>query len=74
MVIMVLTPQEESLVGLIRSLPPVEAAKVFDWALRLADLAGGSPIEWSDAWTEEDLVDATRAALQDFESREREER
>jgi hypothetical protein len=31
-------------------------------------------IEWSDAWTDEDLAEATAAALQRFEDREREDR
>jgi len=31
-------------------------------------------MEWSDAWTDEDLADATAAAVQRFEEQEREGR
>lgn len=47
---MVLTAHEESLMSVIRSLPPEE--EVLNWACQLADLAGGRPVEWSDAWSE----------------------
>jgi hypothetical protein len=67
---MVLTAQEESLIGVVRSLPPEEAGKVLDWACQLADLADGRPIQWSDSWTDEDLADATAAALRSFEAQE----
>ena len=61
---MVLSPQEESLIGVVRALPPEEAGKVLNWARQLADLAAGRTIDWSDAWTDEDLADATSAAVQ----------
>ena len=64
---MVLSAQEESLIGVVRTLPPEDAGKVLDWARQLAGLAGGRAIEWSDAWTDEDLADATAAAVQRFE-------
>jgi hypothetical protein len=64
---MVLSAQEESLIGVVRTLPPEDAGKVLDWARQLAGLAGGRAIEWSDAWTDEDLADATAAAVQHFE-------
>jgi hypothetical protein len=38
---MVLSEQEESLISVVRALPPEEAGKVLDWARQLADLAGG---------------------------------
>src|ERR1039458_9672945 len=41
---------------------PEEAGKVLDWAFHLADPAGGLAIEWSHAWTGEDLEEATAAA------------
>ena len=56
---MVLSAQEESLISVVRALPPAEAGKVLDWARQLADLAGGRVIEWSDVWTDEDLVEAS---------------
>ena len=69
---MVLSAHEESLISVVRALPPAEAAKVLDWARQLADLKGERTIEWSDSWTDEDLADATTAALRRFEDRERE--
>jgi len=71
---MVLSAQEESLIGVVRALPPEEAGKVLNWARQLADLAGGRTIEWSDSWTDEDLADAAAAAVQRFEDQEREDR
>ena len=71
---MVLTAQEESLISVIRALPPDEAGKVLDWARQLADLAGGRPFQWSDSWTDEDLAEATSAAIRRFEDLEREDR
>jgi hypothetical protein len=64
---MVLSVQEESLINVIRALPPKEAGKVLDWAYQLADLANGRTIEWSDAWTDADLGEASAAALRRFE-------
>jgi len=71
---MVLSPQEESLISVVRALPPNEAVKVLDWARQLADLAGGRTFQWSDSWTDEDLADATASAMRRFEDREREDR
>jgi hypothetical protein len=71
---MVLSAQEESLIDVVRNLPPGEAAKVLDWAHQLADLARGREIEWSDSWTEEDLAEATAASVRRFEARELESR
>ncbi len=65
---MVLTAQEESLIGVVRALPPDEAGKVLNWARQLADLAGGRAVQWADSWTDEDLADATSAALRRFEA------
>ena len=70
---MVLSAQEESLIGVVRALPPQEAGKVLHWAQQLADLARGRQIEWSDSWTDEDLADATAASVQRFEQQEQEE-
>jgi hypothetical protein len=71
---MVLSAQEESLISVVRTLPPEEAGKVLNWARQLADLAGGRTINWSDAWTDEDLAEATAAAVRRFEDQEREGR
>jgi hypothetical protein len=71
---MVLSALEESLIRVVRALPPEEAGKVLDWVRQLADLAGGRAIEWSDAWSDEDLAEATAAAVQRFEDQERGDR
>lgn len=68
----VLSAHEESLISVVRALRPAEAGKVLDWVRQLADLAGERTIEWSDSWTDEDLADATTAALRRFEDQERE--
>jgi hypothetical protein len=67
---MVLSSQEESLISVIRALLPTEAHKVLDWARQLSDLANGRPIEWSDSWTDQDILDATAASVRHFEEQE----
>jgi hypothetical protein len=69
---MVLNAKEESLINVIRALPPDEVGRVLDWACQLADLAGGRAIDWSDSWSEEDLADATAAAVRSLEDQDRE--
>ena len=69
---MVLSASEESLISLVRTLPPVEADKILDWARQLADLAGERPIDWADSWSAEDLTEATAAAVRRLEDQERE--
>lgn len=71
---MVLSANEESLIEVVRMLPPDEAAKVLVWAQQLADLGSGRRVEWSDSWSDEDLRDATLASLDRFEQQEREGR
>jgi hypothetical protein len=46
---------------------------VITWATQLRDLANGKSVDWSDAWTDEDLADAQRASLSGFDERESEE-
>ena len=46
--------------------------KVLVWARQLVDLAGDRRVEWSDSWSDDDLRDATLAALERFEQQERE--
>ncbi len=67
---MVLTPQEEILISIIRALPPQEAERIAVWATQLAEAAKGMPVEWSDSWSEEDMVDARAASLRHLEERE----
>jgi hypothetical protein len=69
---MVLSANEESLINVVRMLPPGEAGKVLIWAQQLADLAGGRRVDWSDSWSDDDLRDATVASLERFEKQERE--
>jgi hypothetical protein len=57
----------------LRALPPDAADQVITWTTRLRDLADGRSVDWSDAWTGEDLADARRASLSSFDEREREE-
>ena len=68
----VFSSNEESLIKVVRMLPPGEAKKVIDWAQQLADLGGCRPLEWSDSWSEDDLREATAASLKRFEQQERE--
>ena len=69
---MVLTASEESLINVVRMLPPDEAKKVLDWAQQLADLGDGRSVDWSDSWSDDDLREATAASLKRFEQQERE--
>ena len=71
---MVLSSSEESLIRVVRMLPPEEARKVLVWAQHLADLGGGRVVEWSDSWSEDDLREATLASLERFDQQEREGR
>src|SRR5271166_3094083 len=71
---MVLSAQEESLIGVVRAFPPEEAGKILNWACQLADLAGERAIDWSDSWTDEDLADASAAAVRRFEDQEQADR
>lgn len=71
---MVLNANEESLIKIVRMLPPEEARKVLVWAQQLADLRRGRPVDWSDSWSDDDLRDATIASLELFEQQEREDR
>ena len=68
----VLSANEESLIRVVRMLPPDEARKVLIWAEQLGDLAGGRRVDWADSWSEDDLREATLASLERFEKQERE--
>jgi len=71
---MVLSASEESLIKVVRMLPPDESKKVLDWARQLAELDRDRRIDWSDSWSEEDMREATVASLKRFEEQEREGR
>ena len=68
---MVLNAREESLINVVRTLPPDQAEKILNWARQLADLAGGRKIEWSDSWTDEDAAEATAFSVQQLEDQEK---
>jgi hypothetical protein len=67
---MELSRPEESLVQAVRQLPPNARQELTSLAIRLAELAHGKAIDWSDVWSDEDLEDFTRASLQRFEDEE----
>ena len=69
---MVLSSNEESLIKVVRLLPPEEASKVLIWAQQLADLGGEGRVDWSDSWSDDDLREATIASLERFDQQERE--
>lgn len=69
---MVLSAKEPSPISVVRALPPEKARKVLHLACPLADLADGRVVQWSDTWTDEDLTDATAAAVHRFEDQNRE--
>ena len=66
----VLNEKEERLLQTIRSLPPGATDHILQWTSRLAELAAGRPVDWSDSWTDEDMHDAGAASLQRFEESE----
>ena len=70
---MQLDSREASLLKAFRRLPVDTAAELAALAERLAALAPGGRIDWSDAWTDEDLRDYTAASLSRFEAEESEE-
>jgi hypothetical protein len=69
---MVLSASEESLIKVVRMLPPGEAQKVLDWAQQLGNLGGDRPVEWSYSWSDDYLREATAASMKRFEQQERE--
>ncbi|MBS1823942.1 MAG: hypothetical protein JST93_01355 [Acidobacteria bacterium] len=69
---MVLSPQEEALIRVVRTLPPEETVRMIHWANQLCEVAQGERIQWSDSWSDEDVADAARASLQQFDDAEQE--
>lgn len=70
---MQLDPREESLVEVFRRLRPDAAAELSALAERLAALAPDRKIDWSDSWTDEDLLDFRAASLSRLEAEELED-
>jgi len=67
---MILTEKERQLVETVRSLPPDVADRMLLWANQISALSEGKPVEWSDAWSDEDLTDATKASVRHLESQD----
>jgi hypothetical protein len=59
---MELNPHEVALVEDLRRLPEVTVQQVIGLTHRLAAAAERGPIDWSGAWSEDDLWEYTRAS------------
>ena len=70
---MEISAREEALLDAFRRLPTEAAAELSALAQRLAVLAPGNVIDWSDSWSEEDLQEFTAASLRRLEAEEEEE-
>lgn len=70
---MQISAREEALLEAFRRLPADAAAELSALAQRLAVLAPGTVIDWSDAWSEEDLREFTAASWKRLEAEERDE-
>jgi hypothetical protein len=64
---------EEILLEAFRRLPAETASELSALAQRLAALAPGTTVDWSDAWSDADLREFTAASLRRLEDEEREE-
>jgi hypothetical protein len=70
---MQLDPREASLVEAFRKLPPNTAAELSALAERLSKLAPDSKIDWSDSWSDEDLLEFRAASLRRLDSDDQED-
>ena len=70
---MQLNPGEASLVEAFRRLAPDTAAELSALAQRLATVTSNSRIDWSDAWSDEDLREFSAASMRRLEAEESEE-
>ena len=70
---MQISDREEVLLEAFRRLPQGAAAELSALAQRLAALAPGTMIDWSDSWSDADLREFTAASLRQFEAKEEEE-
>ena len=70
---MAISAREEVLLEASRRLPPDAAVELSALAQRLAALAPGTPIAWSDSWDDADLREFTAASLIRLEAEEEEE-
>jgi hypothetical protein len=70
---MAISAREEVLLEAFRRLPPNAAVELSALAQRLAALAPGTTIDWSDSWSDADLREFTAASLRRLEAEEEEE-
>jgi len=70
---MQLNPREEALLDAFRRLPPGVAAELSTLAQRLAALAPGARIDWSDSWSDVDLQEFTASSLRRLDAEGQEE-
>ena len=64
---MQITEEEQELLEAFRKLPARAREQLSELALRLAALPGNVRIDWSDAWSEDDLREYSQAALERFD-------
>jgi hypothetical protein len=70
---MAVSAREEILLEAFRRLPPDAAVELSALAQRLAALAPGTTIDWSDSWSDADLREFTAASVRRLEAEEEEE-
>jgi hypothetical protein len=70
---MPVSAKEEVLLDAFRRLPPDAAEELSALAQRLAALAPGTIVDWSDSWSDADLQDFTAASLRRLDAEEEEE-
>jgi hypothetical protein len=70
---MQISAREAELVEAFRRLPPNAATELSALTQRLAALAPGTTIDWSDSWSDADLQEFTAASLRRLEAEEQEE-
>jgi hypothetical protein len=70
---MVISAREEVLLEAFRRLPPDAAVELSALAQRLAALAPGTTVDWSDSWSDADLREFTAASLRRLEAEEEED-
>jgi len=63
-----LSEREEVLLEAFRRLPPTAADELSALAQRLAALGPQTTIDWSDAWSDSDLLEFTTASLRRLEA------
>jgi hypothetical protein len=70
---MAISAREQVLLEAFRRLPPDAAVELSALAQRLAALAPGTTVDWSDSWSDADLREFTAASLRRLEAEEEEE-